>query len=271
MKKRKMRAIVRQVRSSGLSVLGGVLCVFLLSGCFTTEYNLATEKQETLLYDTDQEIRIGTAYAAKVNSQMEINHDIDLNERAQRILDDIVDVCDRKELVYFVKIIEKEDINAVSLPGGYIYLFKGLMDAVDNDGQLAGVIAHEVAHITARHGMKRLQAAYGATLLQLVSAVAAPEVAGGTGLALNTIFTEYSQQDEFEADKLAVKYMRKAGYEPTEMIAFLMKLKEEDEKAPLKRLSYWKTHPHPAKRMAVVRKAITGKLDFRDYVILTEE
>lgn len=256
--------------SCRLVILVGWLSL-MVSGCFTTQYNLATQQQETLMHDTDKEIQIGAAYDIKVRKKMEINTDVDINERVQRLLDEIVSVCDRKELVYFIKVIDEDKINAVSLPGGYIYLYKGLIDAADNDAQLAGVIAHEVAHITARHGIKRLQAAYGASLLQLATAVAAPEVAGGTSLALNTVFMEYSQKDEFEADKLAVKYMREAGYDPKAMVNFLLKLKKKQEEAPLKRLSYWKTHPNPDKRMAVVRKEITGKLEFRDYLILTEE
>lgn len=241
------------------------------SGCFTTQYNLATDRQETLMYDTEKEVRIGTAYAAQVNKQFEINTDVDINERVEKILQNIVNVCDRQELVYFIKIIEKEDMNAVSLPGGYVYVFKGLIDATDNDAQLASVIAHEVGHITARHGIKRLQAAYGATLLQVAAAVGAPEVAGGTNLALNTIFAEYSQEDEYEADRLAIKYMKKSGYDPEEMLSFFEKLKKEHEDSPIRTRTYWQTHPHPLKRMANVRKEITGKLDFRDYVILTEQ
>ena len=114
---------------------------------------------------------------------------------------------------YFVKIIEHEDeekiLNAVSLPGGYIYLFKGVLDEVDNDDELASVIAHEVGHITSRHSIKRLQGSHGALLLQLLSIGAGGRVAGGVGLTLDALFTNYSQQDEFEADELSIKYLKK--------------------------------------------------------------
>jgi len=177
-------------------------------------------------------------------------------------------VCDRKELIYFIKVIDDDPLNAISLPGGYIYVFRGLIDKVDNDDQLAGVIAHEVGHITAKHGVKRMQNAYAAMILQIASAQTGSNAARGTGLALNSLFMEYSQQAEFESDRLSVKYLKKAGYDPSEMAVFLEKLKKEKEKEPLRRYSYWRTHPNISQRISVINQAVTGKLEFRDYMNL---
>ncbi|MCK5084001.1 MAG: M48 family metalloprotease, partial [Candidatus Omnitrophica bacterium] len=160
-------------------------------------------------------------------------------------------------------------INAVSLPGGYVYVFRGLIEKVDNDDELAGVIAHEVGHITARHGVKRMQNAYAALILQVASTQTNARVAGGVNFALNSLFLEHSKQDEFEADRLGVKYLKKAGYNPKAMVAFLEKLKIEKEKAPRNRYSYWRTHPYLSQRISVVNQEITGKLEFRDYLNLT--
>ncbi len=237
----------------------------ILTGC-VTEYNLATQKEETLLYGTEKEMKIGDSVAQKIEKEFEIITDVDINERVERILDKIVAVSDRRDLVYFIKILDKDIMNAISLPGGYIYLFKGLIDKVDNDGQLAGVIAHEVGHITAKHGIKRLQNAYGALLLQVAATQAKGNVGGGVNLAITSLFMEYSQEAEFESDRLSVKYLKKAGYDPQEMVQFLEKLRDEKEKAKLRRFSYWKTHPNISKRIAVVNQEITGKLEFRDYL-----
>jgi predicted Zn-dependent protease len=239
-----------------------------LAGC-TTEYNLATQQQETLLYDTDKEVKIGEAVAPRIEAQFKVITDVDVNERVERILDRIVAVCDRKDLVYFIKVLDDDPINAVSLPGGYVYVFRGLIDKVDNDDQLAGVIAHEVAHITAKHGVKRMQNAYAALLLQVASTQANGNVAGGTNLALNSLFLEYSQQAEFEADRLGVKYLKKAGYDPKAMAQFLRKLKEAKEKEPLQAHSYWRTHPYLSQRIGMANQAVTGKLEFRDYLNMT--
>lgn len=243
------------------------ISVVLFQGC-ATEYNLATKKQETLIYGTEKEVKIGDTVAPKIEAQYDIMTDVDVNERVNRILQRIVAVCDRKELVYFVKVIDDDPINAVSLPGGYVYIFRGLLEEVDNDDELAGVIAHEVGHITARHGIKRMQNAYAALALQIASTQTNARVASGVNLAVNSLFLEYSQKDEFEADRLSVKYVKKAGYDPNAMVAFLKKLKAEGEKAPLRKFSYWRTHPYITQRIAVVNQEITGKLEFKDYLNL---
>ncbi len=238
---------------------------FFLTGC-TTEYNLATKKEEFILYGTEKEVKIGTKVASKFEEQFPVLNDVDINERVQRIFKKIVAVSDRQDIVYFIKVIDKDYINAISLPGGYVYVFKGLIDRTDTDDQLASVIAHEVGHIAARHGIKRLQSSYGAVLLQLASAQTG--AGGGVNLALTSLFMEYSQKAEFEADKLSIKYLKKAGYDPNGAIEFFEKLKKEKEKAPIRQYSYWKTHPHVAERIAVVNQEINGELSFRDYLNL---
>lgn len=247
--------------------LSSILC---FSGC-ASEYNLATKQQETLLYGTEKEVAIGEAVAAKMEEEYEIVADVDVNERVQGILDRIVAVCDRKDIVYFIKVVDKDIINAVSLPGGYIYIFKEVVEKAENDDQLASVIAHEVGHITARHSVKRIQNIYGALILQGLASQSNARVAQGVNLALTSLFMEYSQQDEFESDRLAVKYLRKAGYKPEEMANFLEILKKEEEKEPIRQYSYWRTHPFISQRISVVNQEVTGKLEFRDYLNLMGE
>lgn len=239
----------------------------LVWGC-TTEYNLATKQEEFILYGTDKEIQIGEKVAAQIENQFEVVKDVDQNERVEKILERIVAVCDRKDLVYFIKILDKDITNAVSLPGGYLYIFSGLLERVENDDQLASVIAHEIAHITAKHGVKRVQSAYGALIIQLASTQAGGNVAGGVNFALISLFMEHSQEAEYEADSLGVTYLKRAGYDTQQMLRFLEILKKEQEKEPIRPYSYWKTHPNIAKRMAVVNQEISGKLEFKDYLNL---
>ena len=244
-------------------------CCFLV-GC-TSEYNLATGRQETLMYSTDKEINLGHAYSKRMEKEYEVVHDVDMNERVEKILDRITAVSDRKDIVYSIKVLDKDDLNAVSLPGGYIYVFKGLLEKTKNDDQLAGIIAHEVGHVTARHAVKRMQAAYSALAIQAVAIATAPKTANGVGLALGTIFTQYSQEDEFEADRLAVKYLKKAGYDTAQMANTLSILREAEKKEPLRPVSYWRTHPHLSSRIAAVNQETTGKIEFKDYLNLTGE
>ena len=247
-----------------------LLSTLYLSGC-STEYNLATQQQETLIYGTDKEVSIGEAVSARMEQQYDVVTDVDVNERARRVLDRIAAVCDRKDITYFIKVFDKDIMNAVSLPGGYVYIFKGLLDKLETDDQIAGVIAHEVAHITARHAVKRIQNAYGAMILQGLATQSSAKVAQGVNFALISLFSEYSQQDEFEADRLGVKYLKKAGYDPNAMVEVLVKLREDQEKSPAREYSYWRTHPFIPQRISVVNQAITGKMDFKDYLNLMGE
>ena len=259
----KLTAMLKKV---GISILS-VAMTLSLFGC-STEYNLATKKQEYLLYGTEKEINIGDRVAEKIEAHYTINTNVEENQRVEEILDKIVAVCDRKDILYFIKIIDEDIMNAVSLPGGYIYVFTGLLERVDNDDQLAGVIAHEVGHITARHGVKRAQNQYAALLLTVAGVEAG--IGGGVNLALTSLFHEHAQQDEFESDRLGVKYMKAAGYDPNEMAGFLKKLQEEQEKRGSRQFSYWKTHPNLARRISVINAEAAGQMDFRDYLNITE-
>ena len=239
-----------------------------VTGCMS-EYNLATHREETYLYGTDKEIKVGDSVARQLESHFPIDSEVEANQRVQRILERIVAVCDRKELVYTVKIIDEDKLNAVSLPGGYIYVYKGLIDKVDNDDELAGVIAHEVGHIAARHAMKRLETSMGYAVMQVLAVQSgSPALAQGVQTAYLAMFVGYSQEDEFLADKLGVKYMRVAGYDPEKMASMLHKLHANEQKEPLREFSYWRTHPYIPQRIANVNREITGELHFKDYLNL---
>jgi septum formation protein len=255
------------LKKFGVSILSLVLVVGL-AGC-ASEYNLATEQQETIMYNVDQEVRIGDAVARQIEKNFKVIHDVDVNERAGRIMAKIVAICDRKELVYTIKVLDRDDINAVSLPGGYVYIFKGLYDKLKIDDELAGVIAHEVGHITAKHSIKKLQASYGYLLTQLLAFQTGGRAAQGVGLIYTSVFLAFSRQDEFQADKLGIKYLKKAGYDPKGMIKVLEVLKEAERKAPTREVTYWRTHPYLSERIGLGNQEITGQMDFRGYLNVT--
>jgi len=260
----KLRLMLKKV---GVHVLALAL-LFTASGC-STEYNLATEKQETLLSSGEKEAKIGDSMAQQMNKEFKMVTEVDANERVNRILKRIVKVCDRQELVYTIKIIDQDIVNALSLPGGYVYVYKGLMDKVENDDQLAGVIAHEVGHINARHSIKKMESLYGYTLLQILSLQTRDAgFASGVQAAFLSVFLAYSRDDEMEADRLSIKYTKKAGYNPEGMVAFLKKLKQLEEKEPTREYSYWRTHPYISQRIAAADGEISGDMKFKDYLNL---
>lgn len=229
------------------------------------------------MYSTDREQELGASVAVEIEKEYRVVDDVALNARVERILEKIVPVCDRKDITYIGKVIEEKKpgkqpiVNALSLPGGYVYVFKGLMDYIKDDAELAAVIAHEVAHVTARHSVKRLQASYGSLVAVVGSIFIDGRLAGGINAATMTMFFKYSQDDEIQADALGIKYMRAAGYNPLGMVRMLEQLGEYDRKQPPRQKNFGRTHPFVHERIAAANRAITGDLTFRDYIRTTGE
>ncbi len=257
-----------------------LLFMFTAAGCggIMTNFNTATDSQETSIYSTDREQQIGAAVAEGLEKEFKVMDDAALNARVDAIIAKVAAVCDRKDLVYIGKVVEEKDlkggepmVNAVSLPGGYIYVFKGLMDCIGDDNELAAVISHEIAHITARHSIKRLQASYGSLALMIAAIQTNGQLAGGVAATLDSMFLAYSQEDEILADTLGIKYMKAAGYDPSGMVALLEHLQDHGRKQPPRPKMYGRTHPYVHQRIASANRMIQGELSFRDYVRLTGE
>src|SRR3990167_5912518 len=262
-----------------LLVLWCSCALVTLSGC-ATEYNVATQSEEWIYHDTDKEIKIGKSVAREIEKAYKISENPLFRNRVKQIGEKIAAVCDRKELMYYFNVIEareekdKEDIdeevNAMALPGGYVYCFKGLFTAANpTDDELASVLAHEVGHIAAKHSLKKLQGSMGYMLLR-IAAMQVPDAGGALGYGVDAAFYElmmgYSREDELLADRLGVRYARLAGFDPRGMIYFLEKLQAINRKKPLRPFSYGRTHPYAPDRIRVVKEEIGEGLSFKDYI-----
>ncbi|MDD2679914.1 MAG: Maf family nucleotide pyrophosphatase [Candidatus Omnitrophica bacterium] len=248
------------------------LLSILLSGC-STEYNVVTGEQEVYYYSTDKEVQMGRAIAKEVAKEYKFADDPLMQKRVEDIGKKISAVCDRQEIDYHFFVLNDDEVNAVSLPGGYVYIFKGLVDKVANDDELAGVVAHEVGHIVARHSIKKLQAMQGYSILRMLVAVAPSS--GEAAAAADTAFTElmigYSREDELLADQLGTRYAKLAGYDPHAMIKFLEKLQEVERRRPLQEKNYYKTHPYVPDRIRIVKEELGEKIDFDDYINIEQK
>jgi len=206
------------------------LAILLFSGC-TTIYNPATQKKETLLIDTESEVALGRDVDKQMQNKLKMIHDPQRQNRLNNIGARLSGVSDRVDLAYHFRIVNDDEFNAFALPGGFIYVNRGLMDAA-NDDELAGVIGHEIGHIAARHSVKKLQADLGYQIIMSIALGISgqQEIGKATDLAFNVVSLGYSRKDELLADKLAVKYARKADFDPHGMITFFKKLQREEEK-----------------------------------------
>jgi MAF protein len=261
-----LRKLYRMFKEIGLKFTILLFCLVLF-GC-STEYNIATKQEEVFYYSTDREVKIGESIVQQVEKEYKFAEDPLVQKRVEDIGKKIVSVCDRKDIDYNFKVIEDEEVNAFSLPGGFVYVNKGLVDKVANDDELACVLAHEVGHIVARHSIKKLQAIMGYSILRLLTASmpGTGQVGNAADVAFTEIMTGYSREDELLADQLASRYAKLAGYDPHGMITFLKKLEEINRRKPLQPNSYFKTHPYVPDRIRIVKQELGERIDFDDYI-----
>ncbi|MCX5714275.1 MAG: M48 family metalloprotease [Candidatus Omnitrophica bacterium] len=187
-------------------------------------------------------------------------------ERVAKVGFKVASVSDRQTVRYEFNILDNKELNAVSLPGGFIYINKGLLDKL-NDDELAFVLGHEVGHVAAKHAVKKIQASMAFDILMNVALNATPagqfsgaaSIAQATGTAYNLISLGYSRKDEYFADKLGVTYAHKAGFSSDGAISALEKIKKE-ETGGNKLLTYLRTHPYVDDRIKAMRKNIAEVL-----------
>jgi predicted Zn-dependent protease len=255
-----------------LTTICYLLTTVFLSGC-STEYNLATKQEEKYYYSTDKEVQMGASINRQVQKEFKFSGDPLQQKRVEDIGKKIAAVSDRKEIDYHFCVLDDDQINAVSLPGGYVYVNSGLIDKVSSDDELACILAHEVGHIVARHSIKKLQAMQSYSVLRLLVAVApgAQEVGNAADAAFIQFLLGYSLQDELLADQLGVRYAKLAGYDPHGMISFLIKLQDLNRRMPLREHSYYKTHPYVPDRIRVVKQELGEQADFGDYINIEQE
>ena len=170
-------------------------------------------------------------------------------------------VSDRQDYEYSFYLIDKKEFNAFTIPGGKVYMFSGLFDALNSDDEIAAVLAHEIGHCSARHTIKKFQAAMGYNIVGtiLLSQVDPQNqmkeiLSQGSGTVMNLIFSAYGRQDEYEADRLGIKYMHLAGYKKEAMIATFETLQKgsKGDSVPL----ILRSHPFIKDRIEQVKEEI---------------
>ncbi|KMQ52898.1 Peptidase lipoprotein, M48 family [Chitinispirillum alkaliphilum] len=218
----------------------------------------------TYFFISDQaEVELGRQVKRVILSDNQQFPEYTANESLIRYVDSIGQALveaqqDRKEIGYTFALIDNPDIiNAFALPGGFVFVYTGLIKAARNEAELAGVLAHEIGHITKRHGIKRLIQTYGAgLLLEILISEDAQVTRKLSEIAAKLAFLQYGRSNEYEADSVAVEYMHLAGYNPTGMQTFLELLNEyTQESSPVMEL--FSTHPDTERRIERVERIIS--------------
>ena len=218
---------------------------------------------EAYLLGTKQEIELGKGVAKDLEKKFGLVNDPELQARVARIGARIVATSDRKGLPYTFKVLNSKDVNALAVPGGYIYLFKGLVDYMPSDSELAGIIGHEVGHIVKKHTLAQIDRglAAGVALTVLLGGAA-----GGAILAdliTGALLSSYSRDAEKEADQLGVTHTMRAGYNPYSALISMEKLEAMSGKSSY---GVFSTHPDTANRVKAMREQINKTLRVRPMV-----
>jgi hypothetical protein len=224
---------------------------------------------------TEAEVREGRMLAAQVDKEAKFVDDPIITEYVNRVGQNIVLHSDAK-IPFTIKVIDSDEVNAFALPGGFFYVNKGLVLAADNEAELAGVMAHEIAHVCARHAMENEAKMRAMDIGMLAGILLGGGIVGnvlynGGGFFEGMAFLKFSRGAEEEADKLGVQYMWAAGYDPNAMATMFEKLEAKNKKKPGTLAKMFADHPAPADRRATAL-ALAARFPERDeYVISSSE
>jgi predicted Zn-dependent protease len=227
-------------------------------------------------YSLEKEIALGKGLAQEVERQAKIIDDPIIAEYVNRVGQNIVRNSDAK-VPFTIKVLDTEEVNAFALPGGFFFVNSGLILKTETEAELAGVMAHEIAHVAARHGTR--QATRG-DLMQIGAIAASIALGGwtgyairqGMGLAIPLGYLQFSQVFEREADYLGLQYMYKSGYDPTAFVDFFEKIQTLEKKKPGTFAKVFSTHPMTDARIKAAQNEIETILKPKpEYVVTTSE
>jgi hypothetical protein len=222
-----------------------------------------------------KEVQFGRALAAEVEKEVKLVDDSLVTEYVNRVGQNIVNHSDAK-VPFTIKVIDSDEVNAFALPGGFFYVNKGLILAADNESELAGVMAHEIAHVAARHAMENQGKAtlinYG-MLAGIIfgGGILSNVLYNGGGFFESLAMLKFSRGAEEEADRLGVQYMYAAGYDPSGMATMFEKLSEMNKKRPGKLAKMFMTHPESLERRDAAVALAARFPEKEEYVISTSD
>ena len=229
------------------------------------------------LYSLEREIGLGKQLAQEVERSSKLIDDPIVTEYVNRVGQNLVRNSDAR-VPFTIKVIDSDEVNAFALPGGFFYVNSGLILRAQEESELAGVMAHEISHVTARHGTKN------ATKGELMQLATIPLILLGPGgwagygiyqglnLAIPITYLKFSRDAEREADFLGLQYMYKAGYDPNSYVTFFERIQADEKRRPGTIPKVFSTHPPTPERIEAAQKEIARILPARqEYIVTTSE
>lgn len=223
----------------------------------------------------EKEIAIGAQVAAQFEQTAKLIEDPVITEYVDRVGQNLVKHSDAK-VPFHIKVVDTDEVNAFAFPGGYFYVNKGLILASENEAELAGSMAHEISHVSARHATQRLSKAQ---ILQFAS-IPALFVGGywtqmaiynALGLGINLELLGITRESEKEADQLGIQYLWNTGYDPNAFVSLFEKLQEQEKSKPGRLSGFFRTHPYTQDRIAAALDEQRYLPEKDNYIVNTSE
>src|SRR5262252_1649995 len=228
-------------------------------------------------FSIEKEMALGKGLAQEVERSSKLIDDPVVTEYVNRVGQNLVRNSDAK-VPFTIKVIDSDEVNAFALPGGFFYVNSGLVLRAQEESELAGVMAHEISHVTARHGTCQATKGELTQLLSIPAMIFIPYTwAGyamyqGMNLAIPLTFLKFSRDAEREADFLGIQYMYKAGYDPNAYVTFFERIQADEKRRPGSIPKVFSTHPPTPQRIENTQKEIARILPARqEYIVTTSE
>jgi predicted Zn-dependent protease len=231
-------------------------------------------KHQINFYSIEKEVAIGRQFSREVDQSAKLVEDPIVVEYINKVGQNLVLHSDAK-VPFTIKVIDSDEVNAFALPGGFFYVNKGLILEADNEAELAGPMAHEIAHVCARHGVEQASKGqivqWGSLPLMFLGGWGGFAVQQAASLAIPMGFLKFSRNAENEADRLGAQYLWASGYDPHALASFFEKLQSKDKKKPGTLARIFSTHPMTAERIQNVNILIARFPDRSEYTLNTSE
>ncbi|MDT8340172.1 MAG: M48 family metallopeptidase, partial [Longimicrobiales bacterium] len=236
------------------------LLALVLAACAV---NPATGRRELSLVSESQEIAMGREADPQIVAEMGLHPDSAVQRYVRDLGMALAARSERPDLPWTFRVLDDPTVNAFALPGGFVYVTRGILTHLTSEAQLAGVLGHEIAHVTARHGASRMSRAQLAQIGLGVGMIVSPEVRRFGDVAqqaVGLLFLSFGREDELQADEFGLRYMTRMGYDPDEMAGVMRMLDQNSQlSAGSGRIPEWlSTHPDPGNRVERIHEHIAA-------------
>ncbi len=247
-----------EIYASRFFIILIILILVSVSGC---AINPVTGRRELMLVSADQEFRIGQGVDKQVREEMGIYLELpELRSKLKEVVENIGRNSDRPDIIYRAEIIDTPDFNAFAVPGGFVYAHRGLLERANSVDELASIMAHEIAHVAARHSASQISKNQLLNIGLLGAMIATSGELQNYGDLINLgsilAFSKFSRDDEREADFYGLKYMTKAGYNPAASISVMKQIQALQDREPDALEVWFMTHPPTNERVGLLNSGL---------------